>query len=104
MYAETCLHSNLFTIKMTYAGLLHKLPEEIRSLFRQKENISKKLIDIKWSNEFNSIWLRENIMPKYSRIRLHDPAATTTSATLNYRKYLVDREINVKKKKKRERT
>ena len=85
---------------MSYAEVLYTVPEELRRLFREYERIAKKLINLKWSNEFNSLCKKENILPNYSRLRHHDPAVATTVTTLKYRKYLIDREINNKKKKK----
>ena len=86
---------------MSYAEVLYTVPEELRRLFREYERIAKKLINLKWSNEFNSLCKKENILPNYSSLlRHHDPAVATTVTTLKYRKYLIDREINNKKKKK----
>ena len=85
---------------MSYAEVLYTVPEELRRHFREYERIVKKLINLNWSIEFNSICKKENILPNYSRLRHHDPAVATTATTLKYRKYLTDREINNKKKKK----
>ena len=77
--AETCLPSEInfiswprISINMSYAEKLQIIPEELRRVFRKYENIRKKLINIKWSSEFNSICLKENIMPNFSRIRHHN--------------------------------
>ena len=78
---------------MVYSDLLYSVPENLRTLFRKYENISKKLIRIKRSTEFNRICLKENILPKYSKIRHHDPAVASTETTLKYRRYLVEAEI-----------
>ena len=85
---------------MSCAEVLYTVAEELRRHFREYERIRKKLINLNWSIEFNSICKKENILPNYSRLRHHDPAVTTTVTTLKYRKYLTDREINNKKKKK----
>ena len=83
---------------MKYVDLLETLPDELKKLFRQYEVVRKKLINIKWSLEFNSICLKENILPNYSRIKHHDPAVKNTATTLQYRRYLIKREITIKKK------
>ena len=85
---------------MSCAEVLYTVPEELRRHFREYERIGKKLINLNWSIEFNSICKKENILPNYSRLLHHDPAVATTVTTLKYRKYLTDREINNKKKKK----
>ena len=77
---------------MSYAQLLHSIPEGLRKLYRQYENVSKKLINTKWSIEFNSICLKENLQPNYSRIKHHDPAKRSTVASSKYEKYLVEQE------------
>ena len=46
---------------MTYAQLLHTIPEGLRKLFRQYENLAKKLSNTKWSVEFQSTCLKEYI-------------------------------------------
>ena len=83
---------------MSYGQLLNSIPERLREVIRKYEGICKKLQSIKWSTEFNSLCLKEDILPKYSRIRHHDPAVAHTEATLKYRKYLVEREIEEKEK------
>ena len=85
---------------MTYANLLHTIPEGLRRLYRKQESLCKKLINIKWSVKFNSICIQEGILPNYSRLRLHDPAVARTESTMKYRRYLVEREISKKEKLK----
>ena len=85
---------------MTYIELLHQVPEELRRTFRLYESTSKKLINLKWSITFNTTCLKENILPNYSRIRHHDPAVASTTATIKYRRYLIEREIEGKIEKK----
>ena len=87
---------------MSYANLLYTVPDGLRSLYRQYEQIHKKWINAHWSIEFNSICIKENILPNYSRIRYHDPAVASTETTLKYRKYLVERETVCKQKIKLE--
>ena len=81
---------------MTYAQLLHAIPENLRCLYRQYENVSKKILNNKWSNEFNSICLTENILPNYSHIKHYDPAIRPTKCTRTYQRYLVEREMKRK--------
>ena len=63
---------------MVYSDLLYAVPEELRILFRKYEDVSKKLINIEWSRKFNQTCLKENILPKYTQIRHHDPAVAST--------------------------
>ena len=73
--------------------LLHRVPENVRKLFRKYESLSKKSIKKKWSNTFNSVCLRENIMPVYTKIRHHDPALANDKCTKEYQRSLIQREI-----------
>ena len=83
---------------MDYGRLLHQLPDELRTFIRKYEALSKKLINNKWSTKFNEICLEEDILPNFTRIRHHDPAVGKTRTTLKYRRYLLEREIEQKKK------
>ena len=85
---------------MAYARLLNTIPTELKNCYRKYESTSKKVINNNWSIEFNSICLQENILPNFTRIRHHDPAVSSTRSTLEYRRYLVEREISEGKKRK----
>ena len=95
MYVET---SAEIKEKMDYGRLLHQLPEELRTLMRKYEALRKKLINNEWSTKFNEICLQEDVLPNFTRIRHHDPAVGKTRTTLKYRRYLLEREIEKKKK------
>ena len=58
---ETCLQKNK-VLRMSYGQLLHSIPEGLRRAFRKYESISRKLLNIKWSTEFNSICIKEDIL------------------------------------------
>ena len=83
---------------MAYAQLLHQIPEQLRRLYRNYESLRKKIIQNNWSMKFNEICLQEGILPNFTRIRHHDPAVATTRTTHKYRSYLLEREIEKKKK------
>ena len=83
---------------MAYAQLLHQIPEELRRLYRNYEVLEKKIIQNEWSKRFNEICLQEGILPNFTRIRHHDPAVGRTKVTHKYRYYLLEREIEMKKK------
>ena len=85
---------------MSYASLLYKIPEELRRLYRKYEAYCKKEVNNEWSKKFNEICLQEDILPNYSRIQLRDPAVSNQSKNLNYRRYLVKKEIEDKEKQK----
>ena len=78
---------------MTYAQLLHRIPEGLRTLFRKYEKTSKKASNNKWSAEYNSVCLKENILPNYTYLKHYDPAIRPSKCTRRYQRYLVDREM-----------
>ena len=51
---------------MSYVELLYAAPNDLKKMFRDLEKIKKKLINNIWSVRFNSICIKENIMPNYS--------------------------------------
>ena len=81
---------------MDFGNLLYNVPEELRKLCRKLENVEKKIIKNRWSKTFNNVCLKENIMPTFSRIRHHDPALANTNHTIEYRRYLIRRELKLK--------
>ena len=86
---------------MSYIDLLHTVPEPLRKLFRKYEGVSKKLHNNQWSINFNVTCLKEDILPKFSRIRHQDPALPVTEATATYRKQLVQNELKSKEEQRR---
>lgn len=76
--------------------LLNQLLQNERKTIRLIEKINKKIIHIKYSLVFNNTCIKENILPKYTNIRLHDPAARNQQFTVEYRKQLILRQIEIK--------
>lgn len=83
---------------MNYVGLINNTPNEVKQLFRKVEVLNKKLINNNWSVVFNKTCLKENLLPKYSDFKIHDPAVRRTTTTLNYRKYLTRIQLENKEK------
>ena len=84
---------------MDYINLLHQVPNQVKNLYRKLENHHQKCIKNKWSWTFNTVCLKENLMPTFTNFNLHDPALYNTRETLQYKRQLILREINVKEKK-----
>ena len=85
-------------MEVNYGLLIKNIPNNLKSKIRAYERCLKKVNLIKWSIEFNSTCLNEGILPKYSKFKYHDPAVANTVETHNYRKFLVNREIESKGK------
>ena len=82
-----------------FGEVLYNLPFDLKTKFRKLESNTKKHIMSKWSIVFNETCLKENLLPIYSNFRHHDPALARTKRTIDYKKYLIDRQINLHKKK-----
>ena len=73
---------------------IFNLPQEQRKQVRDLEKASVKLTKAKCSKVFNKTCLIENILPNYSNIKLHDRAANNESFTIQFRRRLVQRELD----------
>ena len=82
---------------MNLGGFIYDLNQNTKKLVRRIEKYERKLIHIQSSLVFNEICINENILPNYTRIRPHDPAARSEQCTMEYRKQLVKRQIKAKK-------
>ena len=54
---------------MNYVNLLHAAPADLKKRFLELEKMKKKLINNNWSIRFNTICMKENIMPNYSDVK-----------------------------------
>ena len=73
----------------TIGELLHQLSVFNKSLVRKLEKCNKKLIQNKYDILFNETCINEELLPKYTNIRLHDPVAKEEKFTDEYRKELI---------------
>ena len=80
-------------MSVNLGSLIFDLPPERRKSVRALEKVSTKLIKQKCSLLFNSVCLKEDILPTYSNIKLHNQAARKEPFTLKYRRRLVEREV-----------
>lgn len=63
-------------IKLWYSKVvLNFAQDETKRNFRKLENKMKKLINNEEHLNFNTICLKENLLPNYTDFRLHDAAA-----------------------------
>ena len=85
-------------METNYGVLISEIPTNLKNKFRKYERCMKKINTTIWSIEFNSTCINEGILPNYSKFKYHDPAVANTRETHNYRKFLVNREIENKTK------
>ena len=81
---------------MEYGHLLSLLPDSMKLMYRKYENLIKKVINAEWSKVFNRTCLKEYLWPTYTKIRNHDPALRNDETTNEYRRYIIQREIENK--------
>ena len=77
--------------------VLRLLSPEERRIFRNVENIKKKITNASFAVIFNRTCIRENLLPNFTNIRLYDRAVQQSKLTQEFRKKLVEEEIQRKK-------
>ena len=63
---------------------------------REIEKLSKKVINAKNTLAFNQTCLNNNLLPKYTKIRLHDAALQDSNLTNEFCQNLIKEEIKLK--------
>ena len=81
-----------------FGQLIFYLPSGTKKLIRTIERNNRKLAKAYNSLLFNEACLKEDILPKYTNIKVHDPAAKKKAFTKEYRKNLVTYQIISKRK------
>ena len=82
---------------MTVLGqLLSQLNYQPAHLVRSIEKAQKKLINAKNSVIFNETCISNGLLPKYTNIKLHDPAIQERQFTLHFRRSLLDEQLKEK--------
>ena len=80
-----------------FGELVFAHPPDGRILVRKLENTRKKIINCQNAVVFNSTCIRENLLPSFTNLRLHDQAVQQRRFTQDFRRKLVDEETNNKK-------
>ena len=79
-----------------FGSFLFKFGINIRKTIRLIESTDKKLINAELALLFNETCKNENILPRYTDINPHDPAARQERFTVEYRFKLIERQISLK--------
>ena len=85
---------------MNLGSLINETPPETRLIIRKIEKQQKKLSKCDSSISFNRHCLQEDILPKYSHIKLHDPAAKRKTFTKEFQRSLVSFQLKQKEKQR----
>ena len=83
---------------MNIGVLIFNLNYNYKKLVRKIENFNKKLNNVNISIAFNQLCLNENLLPKFTDIKTCDLTNKHQDITLSYRKKLISREIEDKRK------
>ena len=78
-----------------YGQYINQFPPNTIKVIQEFERIQKKICRHKMSIMFNEICINEEMLPKYTYFKLHDPAAHKYNSTLEYRRDLVKRQITL---------
>ena len=82
------------SVDFNLGELLGRLDVSDKSNFRKLERLNEKLEKLKIGLQFNKTCLKEGLLPKFTNINLHDPSAQTQRFTFEYRKKLVQHQID----------
>ena len=69
--------------------LLYRLSFSKKKIVRDMEKVNKKLIQNKYDILFNETCIKEELLPNYTNLRLHDPVAKEQQFTVDYRRDLL---------------
>ena len=81
---------------MNFGALLHDLPSVARRAVRNIETTSRKIINARASVVFNEQCITNNLLPKFTNIRLNSEAVQRRKFTLDFRRNLVLDQIREK--------
>ena len=83
---------------MNIGSLLHNLPNDWKSKVNKLIKTHKKLAQCDNAITFNGLCLKEDLLPAFTNIKVHDPAARKEAFTKEYRRKLVQHEYQRKEK------
>ena len=81
---------------MSYTDVLSQLPPSLRSTIIKIEKTRNKISGC-ITVTFNNTCLRENLLPRYTHLHLHDQAAKQERCTTTFRRNLVELQLQNKK-------
>ena len=79
---------------MTLIGdLIAQVNHNAKDIIRSLERTQKKIVNAENSVIFNRTCLEQGLLPKYSNVRLHDPAIRQKQCTFDFRRNLVKEQL-----------
>ena len=83
---------------MSFGSILASHSNGDKRIIRSIESISRKIINNEAAVTFNEQCILNNLLPKYTNIKVHDEAVRRDGVTLDYRRNLVLLQIKQKTK------
>ena len=86
------------TLQYNIGTIIHEFNHDERQTIRSIENLSKKQTNARYAVIFTETCIRENLLPKFTNIRLYDQAVQQSEQTLGFRRNLLKEEARKKKR------
>jgi len=96
--SETSQNMSYFTIKWHSFIILRTISPEEKSQYRKTERSLHKCIKLNHDINYNNICKKNELVPKYTKIKLYDKNLQNKKVTEQFRSELVDHEIKKQKK------
>ena len=81
---------------LPFGNILQQHRPESKKCVRLLEQLNKKITNAYYAVEFNRTCIRENLLPKYSNVRLHDRAVQQKDFVYDFRQRLTDDQLKLK--------
>ena len=81
---------------MNFNDIIHTLNDNLRKTVNKIVKTQTKLSKCESAITFNGLCIKEDLLPKFTNIRLHDPATKNEAFTKEFRKKLVEHQIKKK--------
>ena len=81
---------------MNISETLTTVPIVVKQTFNKIQKLNRKLSEAKNAILFNDICIQENILPKYTNIKLHDRRVKKQSFTEEFQRNLVQHQVKTK--------
>ncbi|XP_043202779.1 uncharacterized protein LOC122370895 [Amphibalanus amphitrite] len=80
----------------SFGNILHSHEPEPRQCIRRLESLNKKKISAHYAVVFNKTCIKENLLPNYSNLRLHDRAVQQEDFVYKFRQSLTGEQLKAK--------
>ena len=80
----------------SFGDILFRHQEEHKKCIRNIEQTSKKLINSEYAVVFNKLCIKENLLPKYTNVRLHERAVQHEGFVHDFRLRLTGEQLKLK--------